>query len=749
MNIFTKFTRKAKLVVAGAILAVGLATGAALTVTNQQTYADTCDKVNIIHCGLAGSTDSSYIKSLQKFYHNGSDNGHKDLKAVYNWAGWSTANIDAMNTKNTKVGTLYRNGNIKVDGKVVATDAWVSARFTSGKGFKQIAPGVWARKTTTSFANPSVPVLVHFKGDGTFDAAVMVNCGNSVKATNVVKPPKPVLTCSKLVFAKTSDTRTFTFTATAAAKNTKIVSYVFKFGDGATKTVSTSSTKASVSHKYSSYSKSYKTTVYVNGSDQKNVTSSNCDVTVKTPAAPAKPELACVDLKGAATSTAREYTFTAKASAKNTKIVSYVFNFGDGTSKTVTTSATTANVTHKYSDYSKSYTTSVSVNGTDQKNVTNSGCKVTVTTPKPPVKPELACVSLDGKLVKTETSDRTATFKATASAKNTKIVSYVFNFGDGTSKTVTTSASTASVSHTYSAYSKTYSASVAVNGTDQKNVTATACKTTVTTPKPPVKPVLACDELTFKSASTALAYTFTATATASNTKILSYNFKFSDGTSQTVTTSAETANVKHTFADYGKSYTATVYVNGTDQQNVTDTGCKVVVKTPEAPKKPALTCENLTFQAVADKDLTYTFTATANATNTTIVSYVFDFGDGATTTVPTSAETANTEHTYAQNQAYTATVTVNSKDITGVTSETCKVQIAPTTQPCVPKEGEDENCQPTCVPTATQDENCNELPPTLVNTGPGAIAGLFAGTSVLGAGVHQIVRRRSNRNKRD
>ncbi len=157
--------------------------------------SNNCDKVNIVYCGL----DSDYITSFKSYYTK-NVSGHKasptvqkdytDLKTVYNWAGVTPAAVSGMTSANTKVGTLYRDGRIVVDGKTVGTDAWVSARFTNGAGFTQIAGNVYARKTTTSFENPSAKVIVYMQNDQMV-FAVMTDCANAVKATPVKKTVTP------------------------------------------------------------------------------------------------------------------------------------------------------------------------------------------------------------------------------------------------------------------------------------------------------------------------------------------------------------------------------------------------------------------------------------------------------------------------------------------------------------------------------------------------------------------------------
>lgn len=200
MTIQTITQKSRSLIVAGLI--AGVVGAAAVPILPKNVSAATnCDKVNIVYCGTNGGNTESAISAFKTTYasnksgHAASPTVNKDytdLQAVYAWAGASSATVQGMNATNTKIGTLYRDGRIVVDGKTVGTGAWVTARFTNGAGFVKVTDGVYARKTTTSFENASAQVLVHMK-DGQMTFAVMTICGNAVKATPVPvkETPKP------------------------------------------------------------------------------------------------------------------------------------------------------------------------------------------------------------------------------------------------------------------------------------------------------------------------------------------------------------------------------------------------------------------------------------------------------------------------------------------------------------------------------------------------------------------------------
>jgi hypothetical protein len=226
----TILTKSRSMLVAVSVASVVIGSASAAVIgTKSASAASSCDKVNIVYCGLDGSTDANYVTSFKSFYASNTS-GHAnsptvkknytDLQTIYSWAGVTASDVTALNTTNTKVGTLYRDGHITVDGKTVATGAWVSARFTEGSGYVKVSDGVYARKTTTSFANASSKVIVYMP-NGQMKWAVMVECGNAVKATPVVTPKTPETpttptTPETPVITTTTSTSTPTVTTAAA-----------------------------------------------------------------------------------------------------------------------------------------------------------------------------------------------------------------------------------------------------------------------------------------------------------------------------------------------------------------------------------------------------------------------------------------------------------------------------------------------------------------------------------------------------
>jgi len=285
VNILKSLSSKRRFAAFGLLIGFSaLISTATATLQPAKASAQSCDKVNIVYCGLPGTDINADIAAFKANYTRGSDNGHNDLQAIYNWAGANSASVAGMNSSNTKLGTMYRDGTIVVDGTTIGNTAWVTARFTSGTGFVQVSSGVWARKTTTSLAEASAPVIVHFNANGVADFAAMTGCGNAIKFTPIPPKtqPKPALACVILT-KDTTDNRTYTFTAKASASNTTITSYTFTYSDGTTKTVASSAITAQDTHSFAGDNKSYTVSVAVSSKDLQNVTSTPCHVSLTTP----------------------------------------------------------------------------------------------------------------------------------------------------------------------------------------------------------------------------------------------------------------------------------------------------------------------------------------------------------------------------------------------------------------------------------------------------------------------------------
>jgi PKD repeat protein len=214
------------------------------------------------------------------------------------------------------------------------------------------------------------------------------------------------------------------------------------------------------------------------------------------------------------------------------------------------------------------------------------------------------------------------------------IVSYEWDFGDGTTATGITA------SHAY-AENGSYTVTLTVEDNDGATDSASDTKTVVN--KPPVASftesahTVDTDETIYFDASDS--YDLDGT-------IVSYSWDFGDGNTATG------VEAEHAYENDG-AYTVTLTV--TDDDGATDTATATKTVLSKAPVPPvALFTENAT---VVKTDEAIHFNASDSYDlDGTIVSYVWDFGDG---TIATGVEV---DHAYTEVGDYTVTLTVTDND---------------------------------------------------------------------------------------
>ncbi len=167
---------------------------------------------------------------------------------------------------------------------------------------------------------------------------------------------------------------------------------------------------------------------------------------------PLPKSLQCVSLSKDA-DTVLKYSFTAKASATNTTIKRYDFNFGDGNFQTVSVNgATTTTVNHTYTQTSVQQTVTAKVTVSDNNTTVTSGnCQVQIVIPPKEQQKSLVCTNLTA--TPQNATKTSFVFTATATAQNTTIDSFIFDFGDGSAQQTiaTTGTSASSTAHTFAA----------------------------------------------------------------------------------------------------------------------------------------------------------------------------------------------------------------------------------------------------------------------------------------------------------
>ena len=230
-----------------------------------------CDQYAVVYCGTMTEQEA------RNKYNNG------DNAAIFRNFGISQNEITNM-----KAGVVYRDGTVRVGGRVVARNAQTAIRHFSGGN---IPGSTTAKRVSVSRMADAQTALVKFDQNGRFMFAIMKPCGNPVTGTPTPPPAQPSAACKDLSVTKLERTK-FRFTAQATVKDgAKVHGYTFQVTKNG-KVVDSkrlSSTKLSASYTYTqNKAGSYRAKVIVHTSED-DKSGGNCikDFTVK--AAPKTP----------------------------------------------------------------------------------------------------------------------------------------------------------------------------------------------------------------------------------------------------------------------------------------------------------------------------------------------------------------------------------------------------------------------------------------------------------------------------
>ena len=264
-----------------------------------------CNKFNVVYCGTHSMSE------LQTAY------SRTEIKELYK--EWYVTETMVQGGSNMREGVVDANGNITVDGRVVATNA-ITVQSKAGtrqpqpqRSYKTSNGYTYYQYTTgQSFVDgpKSYNIYAWFDNNGSFITGVIKDCGNPVWGNPTTPPAKPALTCDALQVTEISR-NTFKFSVKATAKDgASITSYTYNFGDNNIKTTNSSE----IQYTYAKEG-NYTVTITVNGKETGEVKrqNPNCQKTVTV-----KPEpkmIACVIEEGG-----KKYTKEIKKEEFNEKI---------------------------------------------------------------------------------------------------------------------------------------------------------------------------------------------------------------------------------------------------------------------------------------------------------------------------------------------------------------------------------------------------------------------------------------------
>jgi PKD repeat protein len=329
-------------------------------------------------------------------------------------------------------------------------------------------------------------------------------------------------------------------------------------------------------------------------------------------------------------------TFDGSAStAGDNNIKSYIWQFGDGTS------ASGVTVSHTYSQ-AGNYQVSLTV--TDDEGATDTATQNIQISPSAAVPSAVISILTPGQV------GEPITFSGTGSSISAgSIVSYQWNFGDGTTATG------AQVTHTYSQPGQ-YTVSLAVTGSDGVSNTATATLQVVQS-----GPTAVINAPTSGEVNQVILFDGSGSSNSTGS-IVSYDWSFGDGTTGTG------ARIRHQYAKAGQ-YTVSLTVTASNGATATATQTIQI----QAPQQPPAAVISAPDTGVVNQPLTIDGSqSTANVGQ--ITKYEWNFGDG------TTATGAKVVHTYTQVGSFTISLTVtNSSGLTATATHAIQIEAQPLT----------------------------------------------------------------------
>jgi PKD repeat protein/KaiC/GvpD/RAD55 family RecA-like ATPase len=552
-------------------------------------------------------------------YQSGVELGHE----VWAWDGdsQSAAKLEITYTPSTPehpVASFTYSPSDPLVGETVNFDA--SASYSPSGSITQYA---WNFGDGTAQVIETDPIASHnYTTAGTFNATLTVTDSNSLTNSTsreiVVSEPvqsPPVADFSFLPEHPLVD-EVVVFDGSASYDvDGSIVNYSWDFGDG------TLGTGITVEHSFDSFG-TYSVTLLVTDNDDNTGQTSQPISVIKNPIAsfsyaPAEPV------------ESELVTFDASDSTPEGDVIStFSWDFGDGSSKTVTSPTTT----HAFA-VAGDYTVTLTV--TDSEGLTNTTARDITVFPSTPLQsPPVADFSF---LPEHPLVDEVVVFDGSASYDvDGSIVNYSWDFGDGTT------AIGILVNHSFSNYG-TYLVTLQV--TDNDSMTAETSKYVLVIKNPiasfvhsPAYPIVG-QLVTFDASG----------SVPEGGTVSSFSWDFGDGSSK-IETSPTTV---HAFS-IPSSYVVILTV--TDSEGLSDTVTRnvTVVVTPVIPPIASFTVSP---GAMANASVVFDATSSYD-TDGYIVDYLWDFGDGN----QTQATTAVISHSYLLPGNYSVTLTVRDDD---------------------------------------------------------------------------------------
>ncbi|WP_282144204.1 PKD domain-containing protein [Cellulophaga baltica] len=327
-----------------------------------------------------------------------------------------------------------------------------------------------------------------------------------------------------------------------------VLTYAWDFGDGIT------ATTANPSHTFTTAG-TYDVTLTVTDDGTPALSSSEATITitVTAPANQAPTAVASSDVLTGEASLAVQFTGDTSSDSDSGDILTYAWDFGDGTT------ATTANPSHTFTTVG-TYDVTLTVTDDGTPALSSSEATITITVTAPANQAPTAVASSD--IITGEASLAVQFTGDTSTDPDTgNILTYAWDFGDGTTAT------TANPAHTFTTVG-TYDVTLTVtdDGTPALSSSEVTITINVTAPANQAPTAIATSNVSSGILDLDVEFTGSNSSDPDAGDTLTYAWDFGDGTTAT------TANPSHTFTTAGTyMVTLTVSDDGTPILNDTDT----------------------------------------------------------------------------------------------------------------------------------------------------------------------------------
>ncbi|WP_025615215.1 PKD domain-containing protein [Cellulophaga baltica] len=423
-----------------------------------------------------------------------------------------------------------------------------------------------------------------------------------------------------------------------------VLTYAWDFGDGST------ATTANPSHTFTTAG-TYNVTLTVTDDGTPALSSSEATITitVNAPANQAPTAIATSDINSGEASLDVQFTGDTSTDPDTGDVLTYAWDFGDGST------ATSANPAHTFTTAGTyDVTLTVTDDGTPAMSSSEVTITITVTTPANQAPTAVASSDISSGNVSLEVR---FTGDTSSDPDTGDILTYSWDFGDGSTAT------TANPSHTFTT-AGTYDVTLTVtdDGTPALSSSEVIITITVNAPANQAPTAVASSDVTSGEASLAVQFTGDTSTDPDTGDVLTYAWDFGDGTTAT------TANPSHTFTTSGTyDVTLTVTDDGTPAMSSSEVTITITVTTPANQAPTAVASSDVT-SGEASLAVQFTGDTSSDPDTGDTLTYAWDFGDG------TTATTANPSHTFTTVGIYIVALTVTDNG-TPILNDTSTIRI--------------------------------------------------------------------------